>query len=70
MVRLGAGSQSNIQSSSEPITIDPFVLTLKLSEGEKQIEFNEQGDLLVDGVTISAGRSDRQSADACYQLVD
>ena len=30
MVRLGAGSQSNIQSNTEAVSIDPFVLTLKL----------------------------------------
>ena len=41
MVRLGAGSQQGISSNTSPVSIDPFVLTFRLSEGEKQVVFTE-----------------------------
>lgn len=40
LVRLGSGSQANVAGGSQPVSIDPFVLTLKLADGESRVEFN------------------------------
>ena len=50
-VRLGNGYDENIDTLYDPVDIQPFVISLRLTHGEFLIEIDENGDVIcVDGV--------------------
>lgn len=49
MVRLGNGSSRNVRRNYDPFSVEPFVISLNIGQDERIIEFNEQGELKVDG---------------------
>ena len=49
MVRLGNGASRNFRTNYDPFSIEPFVISLRIGQDERIVEFNEQGELVVDG---------------------
>lgn len=49
MVRLGNGHSSQLKTNYSPFNINPFVLSLKIGQEENIVEFDEGGNLRVDG---------------------
>ena len=49
LVRLGNGYSADVQTGYDPVNIDPFILTLRLDDGEMEIELADDGTLTVDG---------------------
>lgn len=52
LVRLGNGYSTNVQTNYDPVSIDPFIITMNLGEGEVQIELADDGTLTIDGQVI------------------
>ena len=56
-VRLGNGYSKDIETPYSPVNIDPFIISLRLSQGEFLIEMDDEGNLIVNGnnMTIDMG---------------
>ena len=74
MVRIGNGYSAYVQTNYDPVMIDPFILTLRLSDGEVEISLADDGTLTVDGQVIDLTNNsnvDPNEAEArCIELSD
>ena len=48
-VRLGNGYSQDIQTPYSPVDIEPFIISLRLSQGEFLIEMDEDGNFRING---------------------
>lgn len=53
-VRLGNGFDQDIQTPYSPVNIQPFIISLRLANGEYLIEIDESGDFKVNGKLIGS----------------
>ena len=69
MVRLGNGYPSAERTGYEPVAIEPFIITLRMDEGEVRVELSEHLQLDVNGQIIDLN-DDGRPIDQCGQQSD
>lgn len=60
-VRLGNGYHRDVETPYSPVSIQPFIISLRLMEGEYMIDMDENGDFVVRGQLIDLNVAEEQN---------
>ena len=52
-VRLGNGYSQDVSTPYSPVNVDPFIISLRLSQGEFLIEMDDEGNFVVTGQNMT-----------------
>lgn len=55
-VRLGNGYHKDVETPYSPVSIRPFIISLRLKEGEYLIDKDEKGDFVVKGGLVQVDK--------------
>lgn len=69
-VRLGNGYSKDVENIYSPVDIDPFVISLRLSEGELLLELTEDGQFKISGPGVLDINKEGTATTVTQELID